>query len=149
MDTVTRYRVYNRCQYDIGVMMQNGIGMNIKAGGFQMMTADDIAYVESICGSTKFFAQKMLVPVDNTGKDVELEKLYVPTDPDAPTHMNDDEITAALKAPVKKFEEWLKQIEDPAELHAIYNVAKEIDLPASKLKILSAKMPNKDWLDQQ
>ena len=147
METFTRYRVYNRCKYNIGVVLQNGISCNIKAGGFQMMTADDMAFIESNCANVKFFSQKMLVPVDAAGKELELDKLNIPDDPDAPAHMNDDEITAALKMPVKKMEEWLKKIEDPAELHAVYTVAKEIDLPASKLKILSSRMPEKDWLD--
>ena len=63
-------------------------------------------------------------------------------------HMNDDEISAMLKKSVKQVEAWLENIEDPAELHAIYLKAKEMDLSAAKLKILTAKMPTKDFLGE-
>ena len=145
--TETLYRVYNRCKHDIGVMKQNGIGVNIKAGGFQMLSANDIAFIESNCANVKYFSQKMLVPVDDDGNDVPLRQVHIPEYDEAFVHMNDAEITAALKGSLKKIEEWLNNIDDPAELHAIYKVAQELDLPASKLKLLSSKMPNKDWLD--
>ena len=147
--TETLYRVYNRCKYDIGVVTQQNIGINIKAGGFQMLSANDIAYIEANCANVKFFSQKMLVPVDDDGNEVDLRKVHVPVDIDVVKHRSDDEIIAALKGSAKKMEEWLSSIEDPAELHAIYKVAGELDLPASKLKILNSKMPNKDWLDQR
>lgn len=147
--TETLYRVYNRCKYDIGVVTQQNIGINIKAGGFQMLSANDIAYIEANCANVKFFSQKMLVPVDDDGNEVDLRKVHVPVDMDVVKHRSDDEIIAALKGSAKKMEEWLSSIEDPAELHAIYKVAGELDLPASKLKILNSKMPNKDWLDQR
>lgn len=147
--TETYYRVYNKCKYDIGVVGQNGIGRNIKAGSFQMLSADDIAFIESNCATTKFFSQRMLVPVDDNNNEIQLDKLHIPQDPDLVVHLNDEEIIAALKGSAKKLEEWLKKIDDPAELHAIYKVATEMDLPASKLKVLNAKIPNKDWLDEQ
>lgn len=142
------YRVYNKCKYDIGVVRQNGHLANIKAGNFTMLSGDDIAYIEGMCTGKKFFSQKMLVPVDGAGDEVPLEKFLIFEDPNAPVHLSDDEITAALKGPIKKVDEWLKKIDDPEELHAIYKVAMTMDLPASKLKILNAKIPNKDWLEE-
>lgn len=141
------YRVYNRCKYDIGIITQNNQSVNVKAGNFVMLTSNDIAFVEGLCANKKFFSQKMLVPVDENGNEIELEKFLIYEDPDAVPHLNDNEIIAALKGPVKKVDEWLKKIDDPEELHAIYKVAMELDLPASKLKILNAKIPNKDWLE--
>ena len=147
--TETLYRVYNKCKYDICVVTQQNIGINIKAGSFQMLSANDIAFIEANCAGTKFFSQRLLVPVDEDGKEVDLRAIHVPVDTDAVVHRSDAEIIAALKGSVKKLEEWLNDINDPAELHAIYKVAGELDLPASKLKILNGKMPNKDWLDQR
>lgn len=141
------YRVYNRCKHDIGVVQMNGLQSNIKAGSFKMMSAMDIQYIESICNDTKFFASKMLVAVDKDGKDVDFEKIGIYVDEDTQVHMNDDEITAQLRKSVKQIEAGLQHIEDPAELHAIYMVAKNMDLPASKLKILKAKIPAKEWLE--
>lgn len=147
--TETLYRVYNKCKYDIGVVTQQNIGINIKAGSFQMLTPNDIAFIEANCADRKFFSQRMLVPVDDDGNEVDLRKVHVPVDVDVVPHRSDDEIIAALKGSAKKLEDWLSTIDDPAELHAIYKVAEGLDLPASKLKILSGKMPNKDWLDQR
>ena len=45
------YRVNNRCKHDIGVTLMNGMQYNIKAGSFQMLSAMDIQYIESICNN--------------------------------------------------------------------------------------------------
>ena len=87
------------------------------------------------------------MPTDDRGNDLDLNALGVATYADAPVHMNDNEISAMLKKPVKQVEAWLENIEDPAELHAIYLEAKKMDLSAAKLKLLSAKMPSKDFLN--
>lgn len=125
----------------------NGMQYNIKAGSFQMLSAMDIQYIESICNNTKYFASKMLVAVDKDGKDVDFEKIGIYVEEDTPVHMNDNEISALLRKSAKQIEAGLSDIEDPAELHAIYMVAKDMDLPASKLKVLKAKIPAKEWLE--
>lgn len=145
---VTRYRVYNKCKYDIGVVLSNGQQLNIRPDSFQLMTADDIAFVDSICANRKFFTQKMLVPCDSAGNAIPLDKLNMVEDLEAKQHLSDEVIEMNLKQNIKKLEAWLKQIEDPSELHAIYEVATKLDLPSSKLKLLASMMPDKDWLDQ-
>lgn len=142
-----RYRVKNACRYDIGVKLANGASMLIAAGSFQLMTADDIAYVESICAVNKFFAKRMLIPYDSQGNEVSLEEMGMFVGDDVTPHLDDAVIEAALKQSAKKIEAWLANINDPAELDAIVSVAKTMDLPASKLKIITAKMPNNDILD--
>lgn len=142
-----RYRVKNMCRYDIGVKLTNGLSLLIAAGSFQMMTADDIAYVESICTVNKFFSQRMLIPYDSQGNEVPLDKLGMYVEEDAVQHMNDEAIVAMLKQSPKKIEAWLADITDPAELGAISAVAKTMDLTASKLKVINAKMPYNDILD--
>lgn len=144
-----RYRVKNMCRYDIGVKLTNGLSIMIAAGSFQMMTADDIAYVESICTVNKFFAKRMLIPYDNQGNEVPLDKLGMYVSEDEPQHLDDDTIAAMLKQNPKKIEAWLAEINDPAELDAISTVAKAMDLTASRLKIINAKMPHNDILDAE
>lgn len=143
-----RYRVVNECKYDIGVKLMNGQQVVIKSHSFQMLTLDDINFIESICVENKFFAKKMLVVYDETGKPVEFEKIGMFVEEDPFPHLNDDEIAALLKQSTKKIEEWLNGVNDPAELHGIFEVAKTMDLPASKLKVLNAKMPEKDIIGE-
>ena len=145
---ITRYRVFNRCKYDIGVTLTSGMQVNIRPGMFQLMTDDDIMMIETSCRNKKFFSQKMLVPMDKTGKEIPLEMIGIVEDQSGNTHKSDEEIIAALKQPIKKFETWLDSITDDEELHGIYEVAQTLDLPKSKLISLKAKMPNKDWLDE-
>lgn len=138
----TRYRVYNECMYDIGVKLINGIDMVIKPNSFQLITLNDILYIESICAKRKFFADKMLTVKDMTGKPVEFENLGIVETEEGNKHYSKVEIESALKGSVKKLEAWIEGITEPSELHAIVEVAKSMDLPASKLKIISSKIPN-------
>ena len=107
---------------------------------------NDILFIESICADRKFFSQRMLVPVNDAGEEVSLDELGIYVDENAPEHLTSDAIKAVLRQAPKKIEAWLESISDPAELDAIYAEAKLLDLPSSKTKILSAKMPEKDWL---
>lgn len=150
MNGDARYRVYNRCKHDIGVYVSNGQqSLNIKAGSFAVLSVNDILYIESICNHRKYFSAKMLVPVDESGRDMTLEQVGGFTDEDAPVHYNEEEIKTNLLKPYKSFEAWIKKIDDPVELHAVWEVGKTLDLPASKLKILKAKIPNKDLLEEE
>ena len=142
-----RYRVKNMCKFCIGVKLPSGVSLSIAPGSFQMMTADDIAYVESICTINKFFAKRMLVPYDSQNNEVPMDKLGMYVSEDEIPHLDDDTIAAMLKQSAKKIEAWLSEINDPAELGAIMAVAKTMDLTASKLKVINAKMPYNDILD--
>jgi len=146
MDGDKKFRVFNRCKYDIGVNLMSGQQPNIKAGSFIMLSVNDILYIEST-SKRKIFSAKMLVAVDESGNDVELEELGGYPDPYSTPHLNDEEIVDRLSKSAKVIAAWLKDIEEPEELHAIFEVAKTMDLPASKLKVIQAKMPSKDVLE--
>ena len=146
--TEPKFRTYNRCNYDIGIRLESGREINIKPGSFALLTAADIEYVDSICQDRKFIASKMLVPVDATGNEIDLANICSIVVDENDAVLTEDDITAALKKSVKQMQAWLDNINDPVELHSIYQVASKLDLPTSKLKILNAKMPNKDWLDE-
>lgn len=137
----TYYRVMNKCRYDIGVKLANGRETVIRAGSFQLLNADDIFYIESLCRVNKYFAQRMLVPYDSQNKEVPLSEINMYPDESLPKHLTDEEIAAKLKLAVKKVEEWLEPIDDPAELFSICEVAKTLDLPQSKVKLLKDKVP--------
>ena len=144
-----RFRVTNKCKYDIGVTLSNNRDILIKAGSFQLLTSDDIVYIESICMENKFFSKRMLVVYDQTGKEVDLSQLgaYIENDPNP--HLDDAEIQTMLKSSANKIKAWLEPIEDPSELHGIAEVAKTMELTSSKLKILQEKMPDVNFFENK
>jgi len=145
-----RYRVYNRCNHAIGVYVNNGQqSLNIKPGSFAVLSVNDILYIESICNHVKFFSAHMLVAVDDNGKDLTLEEIGGFTDESTGKHHSVEEIEANLKKSLNAFKLWINDIDDPVELHEIWEVGKHMDLPASKLKILNAKLPNRDLLEEE
>ena len=144
--TEKKLRVLNKTKFDIGVTLLSGQQIIIRHNSFQLMTPDDIMYVESLCTKKKPFSQRMLVPVDSDGKELTLDQIGLYPDDSHPVYMDDDEIKAALKQTNKKIEAWLEAIEDPAQLYAIAEVAKSMDLPASKLTIIAKKVPTQDFL---
>lgn len=147
----TRVRVVNKCNYDIGVSLMTGQSVNLRPGSPVVLTVNDVLYVESICGKKKFFSSGMIAIYSNdTGDQITLENIGGFTDSYTEKHFDNDEIAANLKKSSKAFGEWLKPIEDPSELHAIWDIAKTMDdLPASKLKLLKAKLPQKDLLEDE
>ena len=143
----TKYRVWNYAKFNIGVKLMNGFEYNIVPGSFFMMTADDIMYIETRYPTLALFSKKLLVPLDENGQPLDLTTIGIMPS-SSPVHQTDDEIIAMLGSTQKKIEAWISEIEDPAELHAIYEVAKNADLPASKIKLLKKYIPDKDWLDE-
>lgn len=148
MDGEKRFRVYNKCKYDIGVTLMSGQQPNIRSGSFIMISVNDILYIEGNA-KRKPFSAKMLVAVTDDNKEISLEALGGYVDEYSTPHLSDEEIIAELKKSAKSIETWLDKIDSPEELHAIFDVSKNLDLPASKLKILQKKMPNKDLLDNE
>ena len=144
-----RYRVWNRAKFDIGLRLMSGVEMNIRPGSFQILTANDIIYIEATYTTSRFFGKKLLVITDDQNREIEITTLGLQS-PGEDAHQNDNEILAHLKSSNKKLEEWISQIEDKEELHAIYEVAtsEDVDLPLNKIKILRKYMPDKDWLDE-
>lgn len=149
MDGMKMFRVYNRCGYDIGITLTSGQQPVIRAGSFLPMTVNDILYLESIArGKKKPFSSRELVPVSDDGKDLTLEDIGGYTDTYSEKHFGDEEISANLKKSAKQIENWLASVEDPIELNAILNKAKDMDLPTSKMKVILAKLPEANVFDE-
>ena len=154
MDGNTQVRVLNKCKHDIGVTLMNGTMVNIPAGKFVGMTANDVLFIENACRRRKVFSARMLVTLTNDGsnRELSLEDLGAYTDEyvqENQRHFSDEEIEANLKKNYKAFEAWLKKIEDPSEIDAIIEVSRKVDLPQSKMKLLQARVPNRDLLMEQ
>lgn len=136
----TRLKAYNYAKYDIGLKLMNGVEFNIKPGSFAMVTVDDVMFLESTYPSSGFFSKKLLVLVDNNNNEVDVTELGLPAR-ETGVHQSDEEIIAMLKGSPKKMEQWVSEIEDPIELHAIYEVADKMDISWQKVKILSKYIP--------
>lgn len=152
MDGNKTYRIANKCKYDIGVLVNGGTqGVNIPAGSnYIKLTADDIHAIEGMCGKRRVFSAGMLVPLGDDGKELRLEDIGGYTDAyteENQKHLSDEEIEKNLKKPYKAVEAWLNKIDDPTELESVIAVAKAIDINMSKLKLIQAKMQNRDLLD--
>ena len=139
------YRVYNTCKYDIGIRMQDGRSYNIRPKTFVLLSKSDIAMVENECGEDKFFAKGMLVAKTEEDDPVDIMKEFRIVEEEG--HNDEDTIKAKLAMPVKKIEAWIDTITDEAELYAIWDTAKTMDLPSSKLKLLNSKIPDRNWLE--
>ena len=145
MDGSKVFRVFNRCGYDVGITLTSGLQPVIRSGSFLPMSVNDILYLESIArGKKKPFSSKELVPVSDDGKDLTLEDLGGYTDTYSEKHFSEAEISANLKKSAKQIEVWLEKIEDVIELNSILDIAKTMDLPTSKMKVIMAKLPEAD-----
>lgn len=138
------FRVYNRCAYDIGITLTSGQKPIIRKDSFLPMTVNDILYLESIARGRKPFSSGELSIVSDDGKELKLDDIGGYTDPYTEKHYDEDEIMANLKKSAKQIEKWVSEINDPVEIHAIIEIAKKMDLQASKMKVLLDKAPNAD-----
>ena len=154
MNGDTKLTIHNKCKYDIGARLPNGIEVNIPAGSrYVKLSVDDIQAVEGMCHKRKVFSAKMLVPISPDGKELSLEDLGGFTDAytvENQMHLSDEEILKNLKKPYKAYEAWINKIEDLSELDSVIAVykANKDSMPASKLKPLQARFPDRDLLDE-
>jgi len=149
MEGTALFRVYNNMNYDIGITLTSGQKPVIRAGSFLPITANDILYIESTALRIKPFSSKVFTIKDSNNNELTLEDIGGFTDPYAKKHFDSDEIMANLSKPAKHIAAWLKEIDDPIELDAIRDMAEKMDLPGSKLKIIQAKVPNRNLLEPE
>jgi len=142
MDGSKTFRVYNKCNFDIGITLTSGQQPIIRKGSFLPLSTNDILYIESVAAVRKPFSSRMLVAVGDDGKELKLEDLGGYTDTFVQKHYDDNEIKLKLQMPAKQVEKWLEKVEDPIELDGIIKIAEQMDLPNSKMRLLREKAPN-------
>ena len=62
--------------------------------------------------------------------------------------VTDEDIRKKLAGTAKNIEKWLDEITEPYILDRIFDVAKDMNLNMSKIKVLQSKMPEKDFLSE-
>ena len=135
MDNVTRTKVLNPNKFNVGIKLYDGRTMNIVPHGFQLLTKDEIAYVAS---TTTLFARGML-RVEESAKPV-LEEIGVVEEANI-CFMAEDEIKKKLNMSATKIAAWLADVTDEIVLNRIAEMAKAMDLSASKMKVIEEKYP--------
>ena len=63
-----------------------------------------------------------------------------------PHYADEEDIRKHLSGSAKALGEWLDQVTEDFVLDKIYDVAVGMNLPMSKVKVLSAKMPDRDFI---
>lgn len=134
-------KLMNPQKFDVGIKKLNDkIGVNIKAGSFAMVTADDIAYLASV--SDVF--QRGILRVEE--KNIEAMQAAGIDQENDPNYITDEEIAKKLGGSAKKIREWLGTVNEGYILDRIYDVAMGMNLSIDKIKALKEKMPDKDFV---
>ena len=133
-------RVYNQRTYSIGLILPNGAERVIHPGSFALLARDEIEYLASIAPSL-FDGEKQLRLEDRALA----AQLGFVDDAQAET-LDAEAIRKRLSQRVPQVRVWLEGVTEPYLLDAIYDVAAEMDLPASKLQLLKERMPEREFI---
>ena len=132
-----RIKIINDRRYDIGIRLPNNTERVIKSGGYTLLTRDELEFVISLAPGL-FNGEKQLRLEE---RPVALE-LGLIKDENMPL-FNEAEIKKQLSARLSVMKAWLDGITEPYLLSEVFDVAKKMDLPASKLQALQEKFPDR------
>lgn len=123
-----KYRIDNKNKYDFGIVFPDGIrSQNVKAGSFALLTEDEIYYLHSI--SRAFTGKHLTVKephiLENLGLVDESSK-----------SLTDEEILNILKGNPMSMKKRLSEITEENQKYRVYVLAKDLDLPKSKLQFI-------------
>lgn len=136
-----KIRLVNQTRYDIGVRLMNGVERAIRAGSFTLVSKDDVEYLYSIAPSLFNMPSQLLVQEEET-----ISELGI-ADSVAEATVTKEQMRKILTGKVALLKEWLDEERAPFELEIMAEVAKEIDLPASKMALLNKKLPGRFSID--
>lgn len=143
-------RVVNTTRYPIGFKMLNGGERSIRPGGFTMLSKDEIENIDTQCRADKrYFATGRLV-IAQTDMDTkeELEKVLGVGEDDVEKFMDKSEIESKLKkSNASVLRKWISGIKSPDILFEVAEMAKEMDLPASKVAVIQEYIPYADLVN--
>lgn len=133
MDTTVR--VWNYNNFDIGIKLFAGREVNIRAHSFYPMSEDDIAYISSV--SDLFEKGRLRVEKEEDENrilsDIGIDKNAVEG------FLDDTEIQKRLNGNYNKVKTWIDTLSDKVLIDRVNEIAKKMDLPASKMKLIAAK----------
>lgn len=121
-----KIKIKNPNNWNVGIKLLSGVGINIKAGSIFYISKEDLEYIASM---SKIFSKKHLIVED---KDFDMSIIGIEQD-----FLIDSDIIAKMKknnAVLKKFLE--EEVQDANMKRRVFNIAKELDLPVSKVRII-------------
>ena len=134
-----RVRVRNTTLYCIGLKSQAGMEYAIKPNAFMTIPREEVEYNMAI--APKLFA----APCQLVVEDEELNQV-ANVDPTVEGAVVTPEICEKyLKGTPAKLKAWLAENSQPHVLEQVYQMAKKMDLPVSKMKILKEAMPKRNF----
>lgn len=131
-----RVRITNMAKHDIGLVNQTGIEYNIKAGMFITLGKDDAEYMVAM--ARKSFENGKLVLGDR-----ELAADLGLTTPDELNPNSEEAVRKALGGNAKVLKKYVEGIQEESLIEVIWEVANQMDLPASKMAVLKEAFPQK------
>ena len=142
MNNEKTVRIYNPQKFAVGITtLDKPFGFAIKPGSFAIISEQDVDYL----GSISNIFRRGVLRLDEDHNDLLLGiGINVVNDPN---YCDEADIRKHLSGTAKALGEWLKEIHEGYILDKIFDIAKDMNLPASKIKVLSAKMPNRNLLE--
>lgn len=125
-------RVNNTTNCIIGLPKMDGTQVIIQPRSFTRMSKDDIDYACSICDS---FAKGHVRVADVAVEKQVIEEQNIDVKENA-AFMSEDELKKHLRASADNIRKWLGSIHDMVVIANIYEYAKKLDLPASKMEVI-------------
>ena len=135
-----RVRITNTSTHDVGLVTQSNIEYNIRPGAFITLTKDDAEYMVAIAPklfATKERAGELRIDNEELAKDLNIAA------PGDPSPADDAVVKKNLSGSANQIKKYVSEIEDPLLIDAICRMAKEMDLPLSKMRVVKEAFPQK------
>lgn len=131
-----RVRITNETRYNIGLVSQSKIEYNIRPHAFITLNRDDAEYMIARVPSL-FQEGKLRVDNEELAQDM---GIIAPGDV---SPWSEDAVRKILSGKVAAISEWAKNITDNSIAEVVYDVAMQMDLSASKMRVLKEVWPEK------
>lgn len=132
-----RFKVINDRTYDIGLLLPNGTERVVHARSYTLLTRDEIDYVVSVAPA--LFAGEKQLRLEERALAVEMGFAACE---DSPV-FGEAEIRKHLGQRAQVLKAWLDGIQEPFLWDEVFRVARQMDLPATKLQIVQERFPER------
>ena len=120
-----KVRVTNPNKFLVGLRLMDNREMVVHPGSFVILDANNISYLNNMC---TLFRKGVLIVEDNEINEfLGLDKSY---------NVSDEEIKDILKKSANIIKIKMEALSEKHILDRFVNIAKDLDLPASKLKVI-------------